>query len=158
MASTGNAAKRQRTDAGPQPMDSDVTQSSTAMSSGADGGFDSTSGPDDTLFMGGYQAKPGSMVFTKVHELTMEAIPYTVITDTTFRSGSNLIVTPLARIDWDKPYFYLSEEDFNKIPAGSYFNDCEIDIMGITYPTGYPTGGTVASVSSTNHAKILMCG
>ena len=121
MASTGNAAKRQRIDAGPsEPMDQGVTQSSTSasMSSGADGGFDSTSGPDDTLFMGGYQARPGSMTFTKVHEITMEAIPYTTINDATFRSGANLTVTPLARIDWDMPYFYLSEEDFNKIPAG----------------------------------------
>ena len=126
------------------------------MKGGADGGFDSTSGPDDTLFMGGYKATSGRQTFSKVHEITIEAIPYTTVKTTEVRSGANLIVTPLARIDWDYPFFYLSEEDFNKIPAGSYFDSCEVDIMGITYPTGYPIGGTEAGISSTNHAKILM--
>lgn len=156
MAATGNANKRARTDAGPSDAGVTLSASGASMSSGADGGFDSTSGPDDTLFQGGYSSRPGSLSFTKVHELTIEAIPYTKIDSATFQSGALLTVTPLARIDWDMPYFYLSEEDFNKIPAGSYFNNCSVDIMGITYPTGYPTGGTTASVSSTNHAKILM--
>nr|QRQ90276.1 MAG: hypothetical protein 3 [Parvoviridae sp.] len=129
--------------------------SMAAESSGADGGFDSTTGPSTTLFKGGYQSTSGTMTFTKCHEITMEAIPYTTIASD-YNGGSMLTVTPLAKIPWEYPYFYLSKEDYEKIPPGSYFNSCSVDIMGITYPTGYPTGGTTASVSSTNHAKILM--
>ncbi|ARI46484.1 structural protein [Ambidensovirus CaaDV1] len=159
MASSGQASKRQRTDAGSTSTASaSSTDAGASMSAGADGGFDSTTGPDDSLFKGGYNVKSGSMSFSKVHTLTIEALPYTRFASNVIGLGSNSVCTPLARIDWDYPYFYMSEEEFNLIPAGSYFKDCNIDIMGITYPTGYPTGGTTADVSQTNHAKILMAG
>ena len=140
------------TEAMPEAMD--TSASSTALVKGADGGFDSTSGPASYLFKGGYKSTHGTLEFTKVHQITIEAFPYTAFALT----NSKYVVTPLARIDWDRPYFYMSPEDFDKIPAGSHFDSVNCDIMGITFPTGYPTGGTTASVSATNHAKILLAG
>ncbi len=149
----GNPAKRARTEA--PVTESPMAADGPAMSGGADGGFDSTSGPDDTLFRGGYKVTPGRVMYSKVHEITLEAIPYTKTTEI---AGSVRTITPLARIDWDMPYFYMSPEEFELLPAGSYFDSCMVDIMGITYPTGYPIGGTTAGISTTNHAKILMAG
>ena len=145
-------SKRPRADA-EVPADAGAGPS---LSKGADGGFDSTTGPDFQTFQGGYSCTAGHMTFSKIHEITVEAIPFTKKTSAIIGGGANLTVTPLARIDWDRPYYYLSEEEFNIIPDGSYFKDCRIDIMAVTYPTGYPVGDTTATVSQTGNSKRIM--
>lgn len=151
-----------RGNAGGAAMEVDAAPAATAAAaaratghnSASDGGFDSAQGPESTLYKGGYSVKNGMLEFTKVHRIRTAAIPFIAIADG-FRSGSILTSTPLAEIPWNRPYFYMSPEEFSIIPAGSYFKDCEMEIMQLVATTGYPTGGTEASVAQANHPKIL---
>lgn len=130
--------------------------SGTGHNSGSDGGFDSAQGPVSFLPKGGYQAKGGMMKFKKVHRMKSWAIPYWNLSSATYQSGSNLVTTPLAKIPWEYAFFYLSPEEFNLLPAGSYIDSVHIKVMQTVASTGYPTGGTTASIATTNHPKVLI--
>lgn len=162
----GVGNKRIRVDDGPPSEPSSAESSgsdmsfgqesvrSVAESRGADGGFDATTGPSDDLFRGGYRVRNGQMIFEKIHKLTFDTVPFYNVASN-FANGSNLILTPLHRLDWDHMYMYMSQEEFNLIPAGSYVDSCAMDLMSLVYPSGYPVGATTATISQTNNAKLL---
>nr|QOD39600.1 VP [uncultured densovirus] len=169
MASHGQGAgtKRIRLDGGDDiPSSGSSTASAvpaaapggTGHNSGSDGGFDSAQGPESYLMKGGYSAKGGMMRFTKVHRMKSWAIPYINVTDATDRGGTNFVTTPLAKIPWEYAFFYLSQEEFNLLPAGSYIDSVHIKVMQTVASTGYPTGGTTADIATTNHPKVLVIG
>ena len=141
--------KRQRPD--------EAVAATAATAKGSSGGFDSTQGPVHEISKGGYSVNAGSMRYTKTHQFSTWANPYSVIGTGDF-SGANLITTPLARIDWDYMYYYMSPEEFALIPAGSHVSDCSIEIISLVAQQGYATGGTISSVATTNHPKILCMG
>ena len=130
----------------------------TGHNSGSDGGFDSAQGPESFLPSGGYSASPGKLKFKKVHRLKSWAIPYYNLPLANYKSGSNLITTPLTKIPWEYAFFYLSPEEFSLLPAGSYIDSVHIRIMQTVATTGYPTGGSTASIATTNHPKVLCIG
>nr|QUS52536.1 VP1 [Mute swan feces associated ambidensovirus 3] len=144
------------TTAAPVPMD--TSTQGTGHTAAADGGFDSAQGPMSVLPKGGYSVSPGSMTIRKVHRMKSWGTPYTKITDANFRSGSNLVVTPLVEIPVDRPALYMTPQEFQTIPAGSRIKRCRVDVAQITCSTGYPTGGTESSTAVTNHPKILCVG
>jgi hypothetical protein len=123
-----------------------------------DGGFDSAQGPVVVLPHGGYQTEAGSMTFKKVHRMKSFAIPYWKLVDATTRGGSWPVSTPLAKIPWEYACFYMSPDEFALIPAGSYIDRADIFVTQTVASTGYPTGGTTASVATTNHPKVLCVG
>ncbi len=129
----------------------------TGHNSGSDGGFDSAQGPVSFLPKGGYSAKGGMMRFTKVHRMKSWAVPYFKLASTV-HGGSNLVTTPLAKIPWEYAFFYLSPEEFNLLPAGSYIDSVHIKIMQTVASTGYPTGSTTSTIATTNHPKVLVIG
>lgn len=126
--------------------------------SSSDGGFDSAQGPISYLSHGGYRIDNGSMKFVKVHRIKSWAIPYWNVSQPTYKGGSNLITTPLTEIPWQYAYFYLSPEEFELLPAGSYIRSVHLKVLQTVATTGYPTGGTTASVATTNHPKVLVIG
>lgn len=130
----------------------------TGHNSKSDGGFDSAQGPESYLPTGGYKVTPGKMVFQKVHRMKSWAIPYVPLGDDTYRDGADLITTPLMSLPVNRPYLYTTPEEFALIPAGSYIDSVHVDIMQTVATTGYPTGGTTASVATTNHPKVLVIG
>ncbi len=116
----------------------------------ADGGFDSSQGPESLISRGGYSHSGGHKTFTKVHHMKSFAIPFTNIV-----FGTNkFTTTPLAEIPWDKMFLYMSEDEFNLIPAGSYVKSCKISIQNIVSSTQYPTGGTIASTAAFNPPRL----
>lgn len=157
-------SKRPRTDAGPStgaatPMEGVAeTTAGSGHNSASDGGFDSAQGPITSLPKGGYQAQGGFIKYVKVHRWKSWAIPYVNITTNLIRGGANLVTTPLAQIPWEYMYFYMSPEEFALIPAGSHVESADISVMQTVAQTAYPTGGTEASVATTNHPKVLCIG
>nr|QOD39559.1 VP [uncultured densovirus] len=145
--------KRQRVD-GPTSTPAPASADGTGHNSASDGGFDSAQGPMSTLYKGGYRVEAGMMSFTKVHRIKCPAIPFWKIADTS-RAGSILTATPLCELPWNRMYFYMSQEEFDLIPAGSYVKSCNMKVMQLVAQTGYPTGGTESSTATTNHPKIL---
>ena len=135
-----------------------ASTSGTGHNSGSDGGFDSAQGPVSFLPSGGYKCTGGQMTFTKVHRMKSWAIPYWNIASTTIRGGANLVTTPLVKIPWEYPFFYMSEEEFKLIPAGSYIHDARIELMQTVSSVGYPTGGTTSTQATTNHPKVMCIG
>nr|QOD39487.1 VP [uncultured densovirus] len=129
----------------------------SGKNSASDGGFDSTQGPIHQIPNGGYSTTPGSMSFTKTHQLAIWSLPYTKHA-TNDKLGANIFSTPLAAIDWEYMYFYVSQEEFALIPAGSHVQSCSVEFLSIVAQSGYPTGGTTASQSVTNHPKIMCIG
>jgi hypothetical protein len=113
----------------------------TGHNSGSDGGFDSAQGPETFLPTGGYSVKAGQMKFKKVHRMKSWSCPYIPLPSGD-RSGSTMITTPLTKIPWEFAFFYLSPEEFELIPAGSYIDSVHIRIMQTVATTGYPTGGS----------------
>lgn len=122
---------------------------------GSDGGFDSAQGPMSILPIGGYKSTNGILKFTKIHSMKSWAVPYWNLSVSTLRGGANCVTTPLMFIPWQYACFYLSPEEFDLIPAGSYVDSVSISVMQTVAQTGYPTGGTTASVATTNHPKVL---
>ena len=129
----------------------------SGKNSASDGGFDSTQGPIHQISNGGYSTTAGSMSFTKTHQLAIWSLPYTKHS-TNDKLGANIFSTPLAAIDWEYAYFYMSPEEFALIPAGSHVQSCSVEFLSIVAQSGYPTGGTTASQSVTNHPKIMCIG
>lgn len=125
---------------------------------GSDGGFDNASGPVSVLPKGGYRTSGGSLTYTKCHTFKSWGVPYINLPIATLRGGANCVTTPLMYIPWEYACFYLSPEEFELIPAGSYIDSVSISIMQTVAQTGYPTGGTTASVATTNHPKVLVVG
>lgn len=156
----GNDAGQGGSGAPPNPAEAvgAATASGTGHNSQSDGGFDSAQGPESFLPKGGYKANGGTMMFKKVHRMKSWAIPYWNLADATAFSGANLVTTPLAKIPWEYAFFYLSPEEFNLLPAGSYIDSVSIDVMQTVASTGYPTGGTTSSTATTNHPKVLCIG
>lgn len=66
--------------------------------------------------------------------------------------------TPLAKIPWEYAFFYMSPEEFQLIPAGSYIEKVNIKVLQTVASTAFPTGATTATVATTNHAKVLVVG
>lgn len=127
-------------------------------SGASSGGFDSMQGPDHYIPLTKYSYEHGSMHFTKVHQFKTYACPYTLASINSAPNSREEIVTPLMEINWDKPFFYMSSEEFNLIPPGSYFKDCEIEIQIIGASVSYPIGSTTATDSVTGHPKIGIIG
>nr|QOD39505.1 VP [uncultured densovirus] len=150
MATRGS--KRTAPDQGAGP--SSTSAGTSGKNSASDGGFDSTQGPMHQIPNGGYSTTPGSMSFTKTHQLAIWSLPYTKHS-TLDKLGANIFSTPLAAIDWEYMYFYMSPEEFQLIPAGSRVESCNVEFLSIVAQSGYPTGGTTASQSVTNHPKIM---
>ena len=92
-----------------------------------------------------------------MHRKAAWSIPYTPMPSQA-RDGSILIATPLTKIPWEYASFYLSPEEFDLLPAGSYIDSVSINVMQTVASTGYPTGGTTSSVATTNHPKVLVIG
>lgn len=132
-----------------------ATSGPTGKNAGADGGFDSAQGPESLIKKGGYQHGGGYKKFDKVHHLKSFALPFYNVN---FGTDIKYTVTPLAEIPWDKMFFYMSEDEFNLIPAGSHVVSCKIEIMNIVSSTQHPVGGTVASIATFNHPKIGVLG
>jgi hypothetical protein len=153
-----SARKRPRIEATTAgPAQTSAATAETGHNSSSDGGFDSAQGPLSTLPKGGYRVSPGRMQFKKNHQMNTWAIPNWVVGHNS-RGGANFITTPMAVIPVKKACFYLSPEEFNLIPAGSYIESVHVRVTQITATTGYPTGGTESSIATTNHPKILMVG
>nr|QOD39563.1 VP [uncultured densovirus] len=153
-------SKRPRTDPAPADASGAVTPAPSGgarLNKGSDGGFDSAQGPMTVLSKGSYQSRGGSMTFKKVHRLKSWAIPYWRLTSTDY-GGANIVTTPLAKIPWEYAFFYLSPEEFDLLPSGSYIDSVYIKINQTVASTGYPTGGTTASIATTNHPKVLCIG
>nr|QOD39596.1 VP [uncultured densovirus] len=150
----GDRGNRQRSEA----MDTTPGAAAAVSKTGgakADGGFDSAQGPEGYIPTGGYQHGSGFMVFEKVHHLKSFGIPFLNVLHGT---DHKITTTPLAEIPWDRPFFYMSEAEFNLIPDGSHFTKCEVAIHNIVSSTQYPTGGTEASTATFNHPKIGILG
>lgn len=154
----GDRGSRTRT--GNERMDVDSTTPKTVKADSksgepkADGGFDSAQGPEGYIPTAGYNHGSGYMVFEKIHQVKSFAIPFLNLVN----EGDKITTTPLAEIPWDRPLFYMSEAEFNLIPAGSHFTKCEIDIHNIVSSTQYPTGSSASSTATFNHPKIGMIG
>lgn len=126
---------------------------------GSDGGFDSAQGPVSVLPTGGYNVSPGQMAFKKVHRMKSWAIPYYNVPATTpTRNGCNFVTTPLAKIPWEYAFFYLSKEEFDLLPAGSYIDSVAIKVTQTVVQTAFPTGATTATTATANHPKVLVIG
>jgi hypothetical protein len=125
---------------------------------GSDGGFDNASGPISSLPKGGYRAAGGLLTYTKCHTMKSWGVPYINVPVSTLRGGANCVTTPLMYIPWEYACFYLSYDEFKLVPAGSYVDSVSISVMQTVAQTGYPTGGTTASVATTNHPKVLCVG
>lgn len=161
MSSAGTQNKRPRTevsdDATPEPMEGVSTAAAASgHNSSSDGGFDSAQGPISLLPKGGYKVNSGHMMFRKVHRMKSWAVPFFNIPEPL--GSSNWCTTPLQQIPWEYAYFYLSPEEFNLLPAGSYIHSVHVDIMETVASTGYPTGATTSTVATTNHPKVLQIG
>lgn len=151
----GDRGSRQR---GGESMDTGPPAAAAAAKTGgakADGGFDSSQGPEGYIPTSGYQHGSGFMVFEKMHHLKSFGVPFlNILRD----AAAKLTTTPCAEIPWDKIFFYMSEAEFNLIPAGSNVVKCEVVIHNIVSSTQYPTGGTEASTATFNHPKIGVLG
>ena len=122
------------------------------------GGFDSATGPDPYIRTPRYTSKGGYQTYTKVHHIRTKPLPYTVLNPAGATAGTKWIVTPLAEIPWDRIYFYMSQAEFNLIPAGSRALKCKIHVQHLTSNTQFETGGDTVQTSTTNNAKILLTG
>ena len=138
----------------PQP----AAKGKSVKVAGADGGFDSSQGPETMISKGGYSHSGGHKTYTKVHHLKSFAIPFTNILFGTAPNNVKFTTTPLAEIPWDKMFFYMSEDEFKLIPAGSHVKSCKISIQNIVSSTQHPVGGTSASTATFNHPKIGLIG
>ncbi len=120
----------------------------------ADGGFDSSQGPESLISRGGYSHSGGHKTFTKVHHLKSFAIPFVNLG----LINAKYTTTPLAEIPWDKMFLYMSEDEFNLIPDGSHVKNCKISVQNLVSSTQFPTGATVATTATFNHPKIGILG
>lgn len=148
-------------EAGPSSSVSGTTTATaangTGHNSGSDGGLDSTQGPLSTFMKGGYNVKSGMLEFTKCHDMVTFAIPYKNVT-TTHNGGSNLVITPLTYVPVERLFFYLSPDEAKLIPAGSRVHSVDVTVHQLTCSTSYPTGGTVSTVATMGHPKVLLVG
>jgi len=135
-----------------------TTAAGTGHNSGSDGGFDSAQGPESVLPKGGYSSTSGMLSFSKVHRMKSWAIPYQSLNTNNIHNGANLVTTPLAQIPWQYAFYYLSPEEFELIPSGSYVDSVSISIMQTVASTAFPTGSSEATVATTNHPKVLVVG
>lgn len=178
MADAGTSNKRPRTDEGPAPTTpapAATTPTPAVRGKGhnaaSDGGFDSAQGPISSLAKGGYKVQHGQMMFKKVHRMKSFAIPYVTKEKTaltlagpTISAGSNVhkgtiyTTTPLAEIPWQYAYFYLSPEEFNLLPAGSYIDSVHVKVLHTVSQTAYNVGSTEATTATTNHPKVMIIG
>lgn len=142
----------------PGPAPAAPVAAGAGHNSSSDGGFDSAQGPISYLMKGGYEVEAGVMRFSKVHRIKSWAIPYWNLASATFRNGANLVTTPLVKIPWEYAFFYLSPEDFQLIPAGSFIESVAIQVNQIVAQTGFPTGSTEANIATTNHPKVICIG
>lgn len=122
-AQAGDAAGSQDSTqtVGPSPtVEAAAPASGSGHNSSSDGGFDSAQGPESFLPKGGYSTQSGMMIFRKVHRMKSWAIPYWNVARNGYRSGANLVTTPLAKIPWEYAFFYLSPEEFDMFPNLPY--------------------------------------
>nr|QOD39515.1 VP [uncultured densovirus] len=126
----------------------------TGSKTPADGGFDSSQGPESTIRKGSYGHSGGHRSFTKVHHLKSFAIPFTTIVD----AGVKNIVTPMLDIPWNRYLCYMSQAELDLIPDGSHAVDCHISVQHIVTSTSHPVGGTTATIATFNHPKIGIIG
>lgn len=151
----GDRGNRQRS-RGVEPMDTGTAAATgTGHDAKADGGFDSAQGPEGYIPTSGYQHGGGYMVFEKIHHLKSYALAFLNLLKGT---DIKITTTPLAEIPWDRVFFYMSEDEFKLIPAGSHFEKCEVSIHNIVSSTQYPTGSSEATTATFNHPKIGMIG
>ncbi len=144
---------------GSAPMDHSgsgaaTTSRQTGHKAGADGGFDSAQGPETMISRGGYSHSGGHKTYTKVHHLKAFAIPFINIVE----GSGKYTTTPLAEIPWDKMFFYMSEDEFKLIPAGSHVKSCKISVQNLVSSTQHAVGGAVATTATFNHPKIGVLG
>lgn len=144
------------TRANPPAMDVDPPAASSDKGHNAtsDGGFDSAQGPDTYIKRPDYTYRGGSMSFKKIHHMKSFALPFTKKVE----GGAQWTVTPLTEIPWQYMYFYMSQDEFNRIPAGSYVNSCKISIQVVAASTGFVSGGTESELATFQHPKIGMLG
>lgn len=122
----------------------------------SEGGFDSAQGPLSMLGSPSYRMKHGYMSFTKVHRLRLFAIPITKLASE--GSETTWIATPLAYIPVDKIYFYMSQREFDLIPAGSYVEDCHATINVLNASTSFETGASTSDTATNTHLKAGLIG
>lgn len=153
-------AKRQKTDMAPEPsQDSSVSSSQgSGHNSASDGGFDSSQGPVSFFPTGGYGCSSGSQTFTKVHQMKSWAIPFWTVADTVHGNTAYMVTTPLAHIPWEYAFFYLSEEEFDLIPPGSYVRSVHMEVIQTVAQTSYGTGSISTDQALQNHAKVVYVG
>ncbi len=151
-----NSRKRGRQDpsAGPSAEDPTAASAPSGHSSRADGGFDSSQGPEHHIDRGGYKNGGGFMYFKKVHHLKSFAIPFLNIVE----SANKWVTTPLAEIPWDRMFFYMSRDEYKLIPHGSNVVSCKIEIQNLVSSTQFPTGATESTTATFNHPKIGILG
>lgn len=172
MPSTRSQSQQQPSDGGSgqgaEPMDTGAQAAaqpkmgSAAKNIGggtSTGGFDSMQGPTMYIERPMYRHSGGHMTFKKVHHMKCFALPF--FGETLAKDSSNnyrVIKTPLMRVHWDRPYFYMSPEEYNLIPDGSHFvkAKCSVDIIGAT--VAFETGATTSTTSITGHPKIGFIG
>ncbi len=151
-AQVDNARKRLRPDPGPEDPLSAAAPS--GHSSRADGGFDSSQGPEHHIDRGGYKNGGGFMYYKKVHHLKSFAIPFLNVV----QGANKWVTTPLAEIPWDRMFLYMSRDEFNLIPDGSHVVSCKIEVQNLVSSTQFPTGATTSTTATFNHPKIGILG
>nr|QOD39477.1 VP [uncultured densovirus] len=126
----------------------------TGKGSPADGGFDSAQGPETMIQRGSYSSSAGFKTYTSVHHNNALALPFLNVLET----HTKWTTTPLNEIPWDRMFYYMSEDEFKLIPAGSEVVDCKISVQNIISSTQYATAGSTSETATFNHPKIGMLG
>nr|QUS52541.1 VP1 [Mute swan feces associated ambidensovirus 4] len=154
----GRQNKRQRVNAPEAQAAATASDGGTGHNSQSDGGFDSSQGPISTLPKGGYTSGPGYISMTKVHRQKHRALPYYPVAASGIRDGAWMITTPLSKVYWEYMFYYMSKEEFDLIPAGSYVESVSIKVMQSVATTIFETNASTSTFSTTNNPKVLVIG
>lgn len=135
-------------------MDTDAPAPRVKKQKTSDGGFDAASGPVTLLQKPVYDYSAGTVSFTKIHHMRSWALPFIPV----IVGNSKYVTTPLMEIPWNRMMFYMSQEEFDLLPAHSHVLNCHTSITHLSCQTSFETGQTTATTSTTNNAKILVTG
>lgn len=152
------AAKRQRTEAGPTTSaDGAKKLPGTAMDQG---GGALEGGPRQEPL-----PHPRSLVhshiryFRKVHRILTYGIAYNninVIISVIPPLQTNYISTPLCQIPWDWVFWYLNDSEFALLPNGSSINKIKIDVLQRNVRVAFPTNATDTNLATLNQNKNII--
>lgn len=146
------AAKQRRTEAGKTELPGTAEEQASAPMEG---------GPREVALPNPTAGLHNSVrYYRKVHRFITYGLAYNIIHGQTGEGADALkyanISTPLAKIPWDRLYFYLNEAEYQVLPPASWVEGVSVKVICRNVRIAFPTNSSDSNLATLNQNKDII--